>query len=90
MSHTVTPHCPVPLHTHRAPLDHQRHDLKQRVRSRHSRMLSIGIVGGSDLYNIGSDEIDTLEAADDSAKLAGRPAACFGGACCGRDCDGFC
>ncbi len=48
-------------------------------------MLGIGIVGRGDLDDVGGDEVDALEAADDGAEFARGPAAGFGGACCGGD-----
>jgi len=66
-------------------LHHQRHNLKQGVRSRHSRKFSIRIVRGRDLDDIGRDEVDAFEAADDGSQFAGGPAAGFGRAGCGCD-----
>lgn len=63
----VPPHHPLPHHTHRPPLDHQRRDLKQRIRRRHRRVLGIRIICRRHLYDIRSDEIDTFESADDGA-----------------------
>lgn len=83
----IPPHLPIPHHAHRPPLHHKRHDLKQRVRRRHGRVLGIGVVRGRHLDDVGGNEVDALEAADDGTELAGGPAACFGGAGCGGDCD---
>lgn len=41
-------------------LNHQTHYLKQCVRCCHCREFGIGVVSGSDLNNIGRDEIDAL------------------------------
>ena len=51
-------------------------------------MLGIGIIRRCHLYDIRGDEIYALEAADDGAEFAGGPAAGFGRAGCGGDCDG--
>ena len=72
-------------HAHRAPLDHQTHDLKQRICCRHGRMLGIGVVRRCDFDDIGRDEVDAFEPADDSTEFAGAPAASFRGSCCGSD-----
>lgn len=66
--------------TQRPLLDHKRHDLVQRIRRGHRRMLGIGIVRRRDLDDVGGDEVDAFEASDDGAQFARRPAACFGGA----------
>ena len=43
-------------------------------------MLGIGVVGGSDLDNVGSNEIDAFKITEDSAQLTGRPASSLWGA----------
>ena len=63
------------LQAQRAPLDHQRHDLVQHVGGGHGGQLGIGVVSRGDLDDIGRDEVDALEAADDGAQLARGPAA---------------
>ena len=68
------------LQTHRAPLHHNTHDLEERIRRRHGRMLGIGIICGGHLDDIRRHEVDPVEAAEDGAEFAGGPAACFGGA----------
>ena len=52
-------------------LDHQSHDLVQRVGGSHGGELGVGVVSRSDLDDIGSDEVDAFEATDDRADLAG-------------------
>ena len=81
----ISPPLTLPHHTHRTPLNHQTHNLKQRICRRHGRMLGISIVRRCDLDDIGCDEVDAFEAADDGTEFAGTPAASFGGACCGGD-----
>ena len=66
------------LQAQRAPLDHQRHDLVQHVGGGHGGQLGIGVVGRGDLDNVGRDEVDALEAANDGAQLARGPAARLG------------
>ena len=58
----------------RALLHHQSHNLVQRVRSRHGGQLSIGVVGRCNLDDICADEVDALEATNNSAELTRRPA----------------
>ena len=70
-------------HAHRAPLDHQTHDFKQRICRCHGRMLGISIVRRRDLDDIGGDKVDAFEAANDGTEFAGAPAAGLRGACCG-------
>lgn len=41
-------------------------------------MLGVGVVRGRDLDDVGADEVDAVEAADDGAELARRPAARLG------------
>jgi hypothetical protein len=67
-------------------LDHQRHDLVQGVGGSHGGQLGVGVVCWSDFDDVGGDEVDALQAADDSAQLARGPAAGLGGAGCGSDC----
>ena len=81
----ISPLLTLPHHAHRPPLDHQTHNLKQRICRRHGCMLGISIVRRCDLDDIGCDEIDAFEAADDGAEFAGAPATSFWGACCGGD-----
>lgn len=83
--HPIPPDLSISHHAHRAPLHHQAHDLKQHIRRRHRRMFSICIVGGCYFHDIGRDEIDAFEAADDGAEFASGPAAGFGCACCGSN-----
>lgn len=73
------------LQAQRAPLDHQRHDLVQHVGGGHGGQLGVGVVGRGDLDDVGRDEVDALEAADDSAQLARGPAARLGRAGRGGD-----
>jgi hypothetical protein len=67
-------------------LDHDGHDLIQRIRSRHRSQLSIRIIRGSDLNEIRRDNVDALEPSEDRAQLAGRPAAGLGRAGGGSEC----
>lgn len=53
--------------------------------SSHSCQLGVGVVCGSDLDDIGGDQVDTLETTDDGAELTGGPATCLG--CSGSRCD---
>ncbi len=48
-------------------------------------MLGISVIGRRYLDDIGRDEVDTFEAADDGAKFTGGPPAGFGGTGCGSD-----
>jgi hypothetical protein len=48
-------------------------------------VLGIRVVGGRHLDDVGRDQVDALEAAQDRAQLARRPAPGFGRAGRGRD-----
>lgn len=67
-------------------LDHQRHDLVQGVGGSHGGKLGIGVVCWSHFDNVGGDEVDALQAADDGAQLARGPAAGLRGAGRRGDC----
>ena len=67
-------------------LDHQRHDLVQGVGGSHGSQLGVGVVCWSDFDNVGGDEVDALQAADDGAQLARGPAASLRGASRRGDC----
>ena len=82
------PRSPLPLQTHRPPLHHNRHDLKERIRRRHGRQLGIGIVSRRHLDNISGYEVEAFETTDDGSEFARGPAAGFGGAGCGGICVG--
>ena len=81
----IPPLLTLPHYAHRAPLNHQTHDLKQRICRRHGSMLGIGIIRRCHLDDVGRDEVDAFEATDDGTEFTGAPAAGFGGACCGSD-----
>ncbi len=83
----VPPRLPLPHHAHRPPLHHQTHHLEQRVRRRHGRVLRVGVVRRRHLDNVRRNEVDAFEAADDGPQFARCPAACFGRAGCGGDCE---
>jgi len=51
----------------RALLDHQSHHLVQSVCGRHSGQFGVGVIGRRDFDNVGGDQIDSLQAADDGA-----------------------
>ena len=76
----ITPLPRLPLQTHGTPLHHNGHDLEQGVRRRHGGQFGVGIVSRRHLHDIGRDEIQALEAADNGAEFARGPAARFGGA----------
>lgn len=59
-------------------LDHESHDLVKNVGCSHGGEFGIGIVCRSHLHNISGYEVDTFEAADNSAELTGRPASSLG------------
>lgn len=63
-------------------LNHQAQYLKQQICSRHGGQLGIGVVRGGHLDDIGSDEIDPLQASQDGAQFARGPAAGFGRSGC--------
>lgn len=86
----ITPLTLLPIQTHGTPLDHDGHDLEERIRRRHGGQFGVGIVSRRHLHDIGRDEVQTLEAADDGAEFAGGPAARFGGAGGGGVCFGCC
>jgi hypothetical protein len=67
-------------------LDHQCHDLVQGVGGSHGGQLGVGVVCWSDFDDVGGDEVDALQATDDSAQLARGPAAGLGGAGRRGDC----
>lgn len=69
-------------------LNHQSHDLVQSVGGGHGGQLRVGVVRGGDFDNVGCDEVDALQAADDGAQLASGPAAGLRGAGCRGDCAG--
>ena len=71
--------------TQRALLDHDAHDLEEDVGGGHGGELGVCVVGGRDLDDVRADEVEGLEAAQDRAEFAGRPAAGFGGASGGGD-----
>ena len=48
-------------------------------------MLGIGVIRRCDFDDVGRDEVDAFEAANDGTEFAGAPAAGFGGSCCGSD-----
>lgn len=56
-------------------LGHQGHDLEHQVCGGQSGNLGIGVVGGSDLDNIGTDQLDTFQTTHNAAKFARAPAA---------------
>ena len=66
--------------------NHQAHDLEEDVCSGHSRELSIGIISWGDLDKVGSDEVDVLEATNDSTELSGSPASGLRCACSWGEC----
>lgn len=68
------------LDTHRPPLHHDTHNLKERVCRRHRSMLSICIICRRHLDNIRRDKVNAFETTDDRAEFAGGPSAGFGGA----------
>lgn len=47
-------------------------------------MLGVGVVGRGDLDDVGADQVDAVQAADDGPQLARRPASRLGGARGGR------
>jgi hypothetical protein len=71
--------------TQRALLNHQTHNLIQRIRSRHSSMLSISIVRRRNLDDVSCDQVDAFQAAENGAQFAGGPAASFRGTGGGGD-----
>ena len=54
-------------------LDHKRHDLVKRIRSRHGSQLSIGVISRSNLDNIRSNKVNTLKTTNDSPEFPSRP-----------------
>lgn len=66
-------------------LDHQRHNLEQRVRGSHGRKFRVGIVRRGNFDNVRSNEVDAFEATNDGAEFPRRPTARLGGAGCGSD-----
>ena len=54
--------------------------------SSHSGEFGVCVVSGCYLDDVGGDEVDAFEAANDGAEFACGPAAGFGGAGCGCDC----
>lgn len=67
-------------------LNHQSHDLVKCIRSSHGSKLSIGIVSRSHLDDISCNEVDTLQATDDSAEFSRCPTTRLGRASCRSDC----
>lgn len=69
----------VLVNAERTVLDHEGHDLVESVGGGHGGELGVGVVGRGNLDDIGSDEVDALETADDGAELTGAPATGLGG-----------
>ena len=72
--------------TKRALLDHYRHDLVQGVGGSHGRVLSIRVVCRSNLDDVSSNKVDTIEAAQYGPELARRPPSSLRGARGWGDC----
>ena len=53
----------------------------------HSRQFSIGIVGRGNFYNIGADEVQSVQATNDRSKFTRRPAAGLRSSSCRGDCE---
>jgi hypothetical protein len=47
--------------------------------SGHSGELSIGVIRRSDFNDIGGDQVDAFETANDGTELTSRPSTCFRG-----------
>lgn len=60
-------------------LNHQAHNLIQRIRSRHGSMLGISIICRGNLDDISSDDVDALQTSEDGAEFTSRPAASLRG-----------
>jgi len=67
-----------------AGLDHARDDLEGDLRGGKGGGLAGVVVAGADLDDVGADDVELLDAAQDADELARRPAAGLGGAGAGR------
>lgn len=67
-------------HALAALLDHAAEDLEHDLGPRERRLLAGALVRGADLDDVGADEVEALDAAQDADQLARGPAAGLGGA----------